>query len=571
MLPIVPTLLSASGIDPARRGAAPGWLPCCPSAATRHHLGFAPLVRQPQDILLDDRMPAPGEDGPQRSSQADLDLRSLLDAAVDAVVVIDHRGVIEQFSRSAERIFGYRADEVTGRNVNVLMPEPFHSEHDGYLERYHRTREPRIIGVGREVVARRKDGSVFPCELAVGQVAGAVPPRFVGFIHDITLRKQADERLRRSETELRLAQELANLGNYVLHLDHSEPDYYSPQLHRILGITAMDDHVPLTTLLRLWAHPGDREKLDDAFAALQSKHGAFDAEYRIVRSDGATRNLHHIAQVTRDAQGRPRKHIGTVHDVTDRRQTEDEARQLQERLTHFSRLSTMGEMAAGLAHEINQPLSAITMYAKACQRFMTSPTRDDADVLESLEQISAQALRAGEVIRRLRQFVKNREVRREPVDCGRLLDDLRTLAETDARLHNVRLRIENADDLPTVYADPIQLQQVVLNLVRNAIDAMADAPETRRDVVLSAQLAAEGEIEIIVADHGSGLAPEAAKHLFNPFFTTKSSGTGLGLAISHSIVRAHGGRLWHTPNEGMGARFHFTLPVSPAPKGETTE
>jgi two-component system sensor kinase FixL len=179
-----------------------------------------------------------------------------------------------------------------------------------------------------------------------------------------------------------------------------------------------------------------------------------------------------------------------------------------------------------------------------------------------------QALRAGEVIRRLRNFVKNREVKRELVDCNRLLDDLRTLAETDARLHNVRLRIEATAVLPTVYADPIQLQQVVLNLVRNAIDAMDDVPETRREVLLSTRRLPEGEIEIVVADSGSGLAPEAAEHLFNPFFTTKAGGTGLGLAISHSIVRAHGGRLWHTPNEGTGARFHFTLPATPAAKGE---
>ena len=528
-----------------------------------------------QVFLFDDRHPpaarADHEAGPSRSSQAEQEFRSLLDAAVDAIIVIDHRGRVEQFSLSAERIFGYKADEVVGRNVNMLMPAPYHGEHDRYIGRYNETGEARIIGIGREVRARRKDGTVFPCELAVGQVAQAVPPRFIGFIRDITLRKQADERLRRSEAELRLAQELANLGNYVLHLDRSEPDYHSPQLHRILGITTLDDAVPLMTLLRLWVHPGDREKLDEAAAELLSERGACDVEYRIVRSDGTTRYLHHIAQVTRDPQGQPCKHVGTIHDVTDRRQSEDEARQLQERLTHFSRLSTMGEMAAGLAHEINQPLSAITMYAQACQRFMRSPERDDTDVLEALEQISAQALRAGEVIRRLRNFVKNREVKREPVDCSRLLDDLRTLAETDARLHNVRLRLESEPGLPTVYADPIQLQQVVLNLVRNAIDAMADVPETRREVVLSTHLLPEGEIEIVVADHGSGLAPEAAEHLFNPFFTTKSGGTGLGLAISRSIVRAHGGRLWHTPNERQGARFHFTLPVSPAPKGSSFE
>jgi C4-dicarboxylate-specific signal transduction histidine kinase len=227
----------------------------------------------------------------------------------------------------------------------------------------------------------------------------------------------------------------------------------------------------------------------------------------------------------------------------------------------------MGEMAAGLAHEINQPLSAIATYAQACQRFLKQPDPEIADVVAALEQINAQALRAGEVIRRLRNFVKNREVIREAVDCGRLLDDLRTLAETDARLHSVRLRIDAQEDLPTVYADPIQLQQVVLNLVRNAIDAMSDAPEERREVVLMTRQNGDGEVEITVADHGSGLAPEATEHLFNPFFTTKSGGTGLGLAISKSIVRAHGGRLWHTPNEQSGARFHFTLPISPATQG----
>ncbi len=505
---------------------------------------------------------------PRDSSEAALEFRALLDAAVDSIIVIDHRGRIEQFSLSSERIFGYTAAEVIGQNVDVLMPAPYRAEHNAYMERYQGTGEARIIGIGREVQARRKDGSVFPCELAVGKVQGVEPPRFIGFIRDITLRNLADERLRRSESELRLAQQLANLGNYVEHLDRSEVDHRSPQLCRILGSSAETGSCGLRSLLERHVHPADRDVLDEAFRELDSPAGTFDCEYRVVLDDGTFRYLHHIAQLTRDAQGVPLKHVGTIHDVTDRRQTEDEARQLQDRLTHFSRLSTMGEMAAGLAHEINQPLSAITTYAQACQRFVRSPTRDDADVLHALEQISVQALRAGEVIRRLRNFVKNREVTREPVDCNRLLDDLRTLAETDARLHNVRLRIEAAPGLPTVYADPIQLQQVVLNLVRNAIDAMSEAPETRREVLLSTHERSEGEIEVIVSDHGSGLAPEAAEHLFNPFFTTKSGGTGLGLAISRSIVRAHGGRLWHTPNAGSGARFHFTLPASPASKGE---
>jgi two-component system sensor kinase FixL len=349
-----------------------------------------------------------------------------------------------------------------------------------------------------------------------------------------------------------------------MHADGSAPDYFSPQLYRILGVEPHDRGLVREEFLSKWVHSSDRKRVAAEFARLQDGKGSLDLEYQVVLRDGTVKHLHHLTQAVFGADGRLQKYVGTIHDITDRRRVEDEARMLQERLTHFSRLSTMGEMAAGLAHEINQPLSAIATYAQACQRLIRQPDLEIGDVLAALEQINAQALRAGEVIRRLRNFVKNREVKREPVNCARLLEDLGTLAETDARLHNIRLRIDCHEPLPTVYADPIQLQQVVLNLVRNAIDAMGDVPEDQREVVLTTREAADGEVEIIVADRGTGLAPEATEHLFNPFFTTKASGTGLGLAISRSIVRAHGGRLWHTPNDGCGVRFHFTLPVSPA-------
>ena len=468
----------------------------------------------------------------QTRSRQGLEYRAVLDAAVDAIVVIDHVGTIQEFSQAAQRVFGYAPAEIIGRNVRELMPEPYHSEHDGYLQRYVGSRDPHIIGVGREVRAKRKDGSVFPCDLAVGQVSGVEPPRFIGFIRDITARKQADELLRRSETELRLAQELANLGNYVMHVGGSTPDYFSPQLHRILGVQPGDTAVVREEFLGKWVHPADRKRVAAEFERMDAGTSALDIEYQVVLRDGTVKHLHHLAQAVFGPDGRLQKYVGTIHDITDRRHAEDEARVLQERLTHFSRLSTMGEMAAGLAHEINQPLSAIATYAQACQRLIRLPEPEIDDVVSALEQINAQALRAGEVIRRLRNFVKNREVKREPVNCARLLEDLRTLAETDARLHNIRLRLDCQEPLPTVYAAPIQLQQVVLTLVRNAIDAMVDAPEDRREVLLMTREAAEGEVEVTVADHGTGLAPEATEHLFNPFFTTKASGTGLGLAIS---------------------------------------
>src|SRR6185295_1755510 len=313
----------------------------------------------------------------------------------------------------------------------MLMPEPDRSAHDGYLRRYLDTGEARIIGIGREVQAQRRDGSIFPAALSVGRVAGAEPPRFVGFIHDLTARVAAEK----------------------------------------------------------------------------------------------------------------------------------EIAQARERLMHVSRLSTMGEMAAGLAHEINQPLAAITTYAQACQHLMSQgAAADSEEIRESLVQISKQALRAGEVIRRLRAFVSNREVRPERVDCNRLLDDLAMLARPDSRANDVRLVFDVEEPLPPLMADPVQLQQVLLNLLRNAIDATLQGGAPQREIVLRAARVPEG-VEISVRDHGPGVEPGAEANLFNPFFTTKAHGTGLGLAISRTIVLAHGGKLAYRPAVGGGACFHFTLPA----------
>jgi C4-dicarboxylate-specific signal transduction histidine kinase len=229
----------------------------------------------------------------------------------------------------------------------------------------------------------------------------------------------------------------------------------------------------------------------------------------------------------------------------------------------------MGEMAAGIAHEVNQPLTAIATYAQACQRLLASGVAEQNEVEAALEQIAAQALRAGEVIRRLRSFVKNREVRRELIETNRLLDDVQMLAQTDARHHGVSIKLEPSIDVPQVQADAVQIQQVILNLVRNSIDAMQEIAEEQREIVLRTQVNSEGDVEFMVADRGSGMDAATTSELFNPFFTTKPGGTGLGLSISRSIVRAHGGKLWCNANPGGGARFFFTLPAVPASAGSS--
>jgi len=357
--------------------------------------------------------------------------KALLDAAVDAIIVIDHRGRIETFNSAAEVIFGFSAQEVLGKNVSLLMPEPYRSEHDDYIRNYLETGNAKIIGIGREVQGKRQSGSIFPIGLSVGEIPTDARPKFVGIIQDITERKRSEE------------------------------------------------------------------------------------------------EIHHI----------------------------------RERLSQFGRLSTLGEMAAGLAHELNQPLTAIATYTQACQRLIESGRSDDDEILATLKKCDAQAQRAGDVIRRLRQFVQKRELGRQEVSCEELIRDLAALAEVDARNNGISLTIDVAEGLPKIMVDAVQIQQVILNLIRNGIDAMLNMDQNDEGISVLVTKIENDQIKIAVTDHGSGITEEAEKKIFQPFFTTKPSGLGLGLAICKSIIASHGGVLSFTKNPSGGTTFHFTLPV----------
>ena len=359
------------------------------------------------------------------------ELRALLDAAVDGIIIIDHVGVIRSFNRAAQRLFGYSGEEALGQNVSILMTSEDEKAHDGYLARYTQTRTPHIIGKGRDVMVRRKDGSQFPAHLSVGVIAGEEPPRFVGFIQDIT---------------------------------HS-------------------------------------------------------------------------------------------------RRMEAESHQLQDRLTHVSRLATVGEMASGIAHELNQPLAAMATYAHACDRLLALPGPDIEEVRSALKLIADQAVRAGDIIRRMRALARGEESARAPVNVNTLIEELATLINSDAKAHGVSCRQELAADLPLVSANSAQIQQVVVNLVRNALEALAPerAATARAEVVIATRRLPDGRVEISVADNGPGVSAALQDRIFDPFCTTKATGTGLGLAISRTIVAAHDGTLDFEPNPPNGARFNVRL------------
>ena len=250
-------------------------------------------------------------------------------------------------------------------------------------------------------------------------------------------------------------------------------------------------------------------------------------------------------------------------EVTERKRAEEQARQHQAELTHVLRLSTMGEMAAGLAHEINQPLAAIVNYAQGSSRRLRNNANEVSAVLPVIDDIAAEALRAGEIIRRLRSLVRKETPKQDWIDLPEVAEEILRLVQPDTMQHGIAVQLEAEPQLPCVHGDRIQIEQVILNLLRNAIDAMAEVEGER---ILQVRIVRVGDtaVELAVRDSGHGMAPRVAERVFDPFFSTKPGGLGMGLSISRTIIEVHQGRLWVAPNPDAGVTFRLTLPV-PAP------
>nr|WP_180899839.1 PAS domain S-box protein [Martelella sp. NC20] len=358
-------------------------------------------------------------------------LRSILDTVPDATVVIDEHGLINSFSAAAVRQFGYTEAEVLGRNIHILMPEPYHREHDGYLHRYLATGEKRIIGVDRVVVGRRRDGSTFPMKLFVGEMRSAAGRFFTGFIRDLTEREDSEARLQ----------------------------------------------------------------------------------------------------------------------------------QIQNELAHLSRVNELGEMASTLAHELNQPLAVIANYAQGCVRFLkdvddTTATR----IRDAVEEMAKQSLRAGGIIRHLREFVTRGETEKSSEGVRKLIEEAAALALVGSRQQGVRSVFEFVSDEQNVLVDKVQIQQVLINLMRNSIEAMRES--NQQDLIVRTVQDGPGHVIIEVADTGPGISDEIAARLFQPFVTSKANGMGIGLSISKRIIESHGGQISVTRNTADGATFRFSLPIA---------
>jgi two-component system, LuxR family, sensor kinase FixL len=380
---------------------------------------------------------------------------------------------------------------------------------------------------------------------------------------EIVQRRSVEESLRSSEERLRQAVTAASVGIWEWDTSTDEV-YWSDEVKTIFGL-------PLSEVVLQYAaffdrvHPDDRAAVSEWIAEALREDVLYRVEHRIVRPDGKTRWVLSQGRIFRDEARNPLRMIGAILDITDRKEAEERLQRHQADVAHVSRLSTMGELATGLAHEINQPLSAIRNYANGCVRRLRNCPTTASELLEAVEQIAIEAHRAAEIIRRLRRFVEKGRHDRRTVDVNELVREVLQLTAFNTRQHGVAPKLALAEGLPSVFGDSIQLEQVILNLLRNALEAMDNQPPAHRELSLESRLHEQNRhlLEIVVRDTGTGFPAADVDRIFDPCFTTKANGLGMGLTISRSIVESHGGRLWADPSPTGGAVFRLTLPVLP--------
>jgi len=371
--------------------------------------------------------------------------------------------------------------------------------------------------------------------------------------------------LRRSEAYLEEAQRLSKTGSWARVSATGEMRYWSEECYRVLGFEPQDGLPRFETFLQ-HVHPDDQRKVWETAERAGREKVDYEVDYRIVHPGGDVRDIHTVGHPVLTPSGDVVEFVGTVMDVTERRQAEKERerlRQVQADLAHINRATTMGELTASLAHEINQPIAAAATDARTCLRWLTREQPDMGEARESAVRMVNAVTRAADIISRLRQLFKKGAPRTSLVDLGEVIQEMVVLLRSEASRHSVLILTELSEDLPRAVADRVQLQQVLMNLMLNGIEAMQDTKSGGQLTIRS--LRGEGGQSLIsVSDTGKGLPPDQADQIFNAFFSTKAQGTGMGLSISRSIIESHGGRLWATSNSGRGATFNFTLPSAEA-------
>lgn len=478
--------------------------------------------------------------------------RAFLDNTVDGIITIDGAGIVQSFNSGAERMFGWTAAEIVGRNISMLMPSPYREEHDGYIQRYLQTREKRIIGIGREVMARRKNGTEFPIDLTVSDVDGGERTRFTGIIRDISDRKRADEQLVEQASLLEKIREaviVRDMSDRIVFWNHGAEVLYGWTAAEVVGCFANQ--------LLFSAYPPELREAQQAV----NQSGEWSGKLPQKTKAGREIVVESHWTLLRDDQGQPKGKVIINIDVT-------EKLRLESQLLRAQRLESIGTLAGGIAHDLNNLFTPIMLMINLLKRELNNPEQ-----LHLLQTAQASVERGSDMIRQLLSFAGGIEGERAPVSAKDLVHELRAILE-HVLPKSIETRFTIADDLWTMTGDATQLSQVLMNLCINARDAMPNGGQLA--IVITNRLvngdagkrqvdAHPGRyVQLAVTDTGAGIPKKIMDKIFDPFFTTKElgKGTGLGLSTAMGIVKGHGGFLNVYSEEGRGTTVVVCIPAT---------